>query len=317
MYPFKPKKCTFTPLGEDKADFEDPLEIESGSALLHRCVLENSTEDSEKITFLLISSLKDISTYIQNHEKEFMEGTARVVLQGAYSTEFGDNKFSLEMDTTAANNRWDFEAAKHFHRFIAEREIPSIVYTKIAASAAGLSPKFFEELRDTRHVLGEHLLDRYVKQELQFYEESQGPNPPLKKDQENYLRIRTTWYDIHKHKPEDKKPEAREILQYVKLVLYDALAALDTAGEDVIEALGVLTELQEKQGEIKEYTARHRVVGSGVVTSDGTLDLGINIDKMKVALTALLKGSLLSAVEKGFGLKENYSQAIESGVENE
>lgn len=304
-YPFEPKDITFLQAKENPRNLR---EIQTGFDLLDQCVTEKwreedtSQEKPQGLTFLLISSLTDIDAYTQKQPELFASKTARVLLQGAYMTERSVNKYTLKPDPVAANNGFDPKAASRFHKFIGDKKIPSVTYTKVAASLAALPASIFGELKKTGHVLADHLYIRQAEQDVDYYATACGPEPFAPgRDQEWFLKTKTNWYKMG-HQPEDQKPVGEEILGYTKAVLYDALPALDTAGEDVISALGVL--LGDK-GAIDAFTTRHRIVGKGTV-DDPEVGGGMDVGKMQVALAALLKGSLQSAVDQGFGLKKNY-----------
>lgn len=267
------------------AEDNDPKILLEGQVLLKQ-LCEEARDKKEKFTLVLISSLEDIAVFCKNNRTLLQAAVSNVVLQGGYSIE--DNK--LIPDEAAANNRYDIEAAKEFHTFIQESNIESAVYTKVAAFATPLFTDLFEDMAKTKHPLGLHLRHVQVEQDLAFYRFASKKDPKERfaafMDQEWFLRNKTSWFDTE-HTPDTPYPEGEEVIPYLtKVVVYDALAALGSAGPDALYALDVLT-----HGNVQPPPT-HRIVGfAGPPTSDP----GIHPEKMATALSALLKGSLLSS----------------------
>ncbi|KAH8591881.1 hypothetical protein B0O99DRAFT_718352 [Bisporella sp. PMI_857] len=203
-------------------------------------------------------------------------------------------------------------AAENFHAWMKEHAIPSAAYTKVAAFATPLYTDLFVDLEKTGHPLGKHLRMVQVEQDLTFY--IAACEKDLKKrfadymDQEWFLKSKTSWFDNldldgplylppdHPlyHAPCAPFPELRAVIPYLnKVVIYDALAALGTAGADILDELQVLTDGDSQM---------HCIVGR----AGPPPDTGIHPTRMATALSALLKGSLLhsqsrrkSSVETG------------------
>jgi len=255
----------------------------------------------KKLTLLLISSLEDIFTFSQNHPDKLQEGLKNVILQGGYAL---NEEGTLVPAQDANNNRYDMYAAEKFHQFLQEKSIPSVVYTKVAAFATPLYTDLFAELEATGHPLGKHLRMVQVEQDLAFYSSACRKDPKMRfadyMDQKWYLTNKTSWFDNLDeksplylsptdplyHAPDAPYPKGAQVIPYLtKVVVYDALAALGSCGDDALEALGILTTNAAHSPSI------HKVVGS----VGPPLDTGINPEEMATALSALLKGSLLAS----------------------
>jgi hypothetical protein len=255
-----------------------------GEKLLHR-LCSDAAEKGEKLTLVLISSLEDIHTFSLKYRQLLVDAVANVVLQGGYSiSESG----LLIPDEAAANNRYDIQAAKAFHTFLQESNIPSTVYTKVAAFATPLTSELFHELARTKHPLGEHLRKVQLSQDLAFYISASKEDPKERfapfMDQKWFLKNKTSWFD-EVHPPNTPYPIGDQVIPYLdKVVVYDALAALGSSGPDALDALKVLTD-----GTVEPPTT-HRVVGFAGPPSDP----GIHPEQMATVLAALLKGSLMS-----------------------
>jgi len=257
---------------------------ETGEQLLER-LFTQAVDNGEKMTVLCISSLADIAQFSQKHAELVRNAVSNVVLQGGYTI---DAEGKLRPDEAAANNFYDFEAAKKWHTFIQESHIPSTVYTKVAAFATPLTSELFATLAETKHLLGEHLRRVQVYQDRTFYERSCLTNPQDRfrpfMDQEWFLKHKSSWYD-EVHPKDADLPVGDEIIPYLtKVVVYDALAAVGAAGKDVLNALNVLKPIP------KSTTAPsiHQIVGS----PDST---GVNEQEMATVISALTKGSLMAS----------------------
>ena len=306
------KDAIFTPYGKEKSNQSKKVEIESGVKLLDRLVYESLPPQPKghprksPLTFLLISALGDISTFAKREPENLAKVTAKVVLQGNYSLQRGPTSHHaiLTPDLKAANNDFDVQSAIEWHRYMDNHHIPSVVYTKTAAASARLPPSVFDMLRDTKHPVGQHLSAIQTTQDEYYYDSACDPKKRYKPDLDQvwFLRTRTNWFDQHPDddpKDASTKPVGKEVLKYVQLVCYDALAALGTCGDDVLEALSLLKPRKPFENQGPQI---HKIVGVAEVKENNVVvnpaDPGINTENMKVALTALLKGSLM-AVQQG------------------
>ena len=255
----------------------------SGEKLLKK-LCEEAHGPSDKLTILLISSLEDIYTFSSKYPDLLKDAVCNIVLQGGYTIS-PDGK--LEPDEAANNNRYDMEAAKKFHAFMEKHQIPSSVYTKVAAFATPLTTDLFAEMAATKHPIGVHLRKVQVLQDLSFYKtasnEAQYRFAPFM-DKEWYLKNKTSWFDQDR-KADERLPEGDEVIPWLtKVVVYDALAALGSSGSDALDALKVLTHNDAQPPPI------HQIVGFTGPPSDP----GIDSEQMASVLSAFLKGSLLS-----------------------
>jgi hypothetical protein len=235
---------------------------------------------------LALSGLADLATYAKRSPGKFAKATKNVILQGAYTVE----KSIIVPDLTAANNGFDTEAAKYFHSYLQAHKIPSTVWTRNAAIGASMSTNLFNELAASKHPIGTHLQKIQSRQDLSYYDNAvNGPRFLPRMDQKWFLENKTSWYQQYPEGHPKPLPVGKEVLQYVNVVTYDALAALGTAGPEVLGLLGVL----ENKFYLEAQPSIHKVVGA----SKG--ETGVDKRNMTLALSALMKGSLC-AVQNGF-----------------
>jgi hypothetical protein len=260
-----------------------------GERLLKEICLD-AKQTGKKVKLLLISSLEDIFTFNENNPGLLKDAVSDIVIQGGC---LFNAKGKLVPDPTANNNRYDMDAADKFFAFVQDQEIPSCVYTKVAAFATPLTSELFHELEKTGHPIGRHLRRIQVVQDLAFFKVACAEQPEKRfaphMDQEWYLKNKTSWFES-KHAPGTPFPKDEEVIPWLnKVVIYDALAAIGSAGDDAIAALDILTENTQP-------ASIHRVVGF----AGPPPDIGIYPEKMANVLSALLKGSLLACQQKIF-----------------
>jgi hypothetical protein len=283
-------------------------------------------KSKQKITLLFISSLQDITEFVEgstvlpngttvSHKKLFIENTEKVILQGGYVYYSG----VLTPQTNAANNAFNLEAAEKFHKLLGQqKDIPSVVYEKTAAFGAAVPVKITQDFADTKHPLGLHLHFVQEEQDLHFYKTASGPPGQIMfgwTDKAWFLQNRCSWADEHKdnEKLAREGPEdPRDVLPYCSFIMYDALAALGTLDGPVLDKLGVLTTPVawgnrrvvgvSKPPALKDGEQKPAVPRPGDLLPLGT---GIDKDKMITTLRAFIKGSLYSAVAKGYHLNHD------------
>lgn len=255
--------------------------FETGEELLLR-TFRAARQANEKLTLVCLSSLRDINAFAQQYPELVAEVIGEVHMQGGNEV---SGSGDLEMDPTAANNKFDLAAAAQWHRFLQDKALPSHTYTKLAAYATPLTTQLYTELAATNHSVGVHLQRVQEAQDVQFYRGACDPAtrfmPHL--DQEWFLRERSSWYTHHR--PDEVPPQGDDIVPYLtKVIIYDAIAALGAAGDDAIDALSVFK------------GARREVIGHAGRSSHviyGTAnDSGVHSERLALTMQALLKGAL-------------------------
>jgi hypothetical protein len=288
--------CSFMASEKDKRFHvgEDPTKERLYGRAFLEDLCKNAKSTGQKFTLLLISSLEDIHNFSKEHEYLMEAAVSNIVLQGGYTISPDDGKL-VAMDS-ANNNRYDPTAAKEFHALMQKLKIPSTVYTKTAAIAATLEPEVFNQLSQTQNEVGLYLWKVQKLQDLSFYRNASQKDPKKRfrsdLDQRNFLKTRTNWFDTHSDN--DTYPVGDDVSNFTKVVVYDALAALGVSGNDALDALDVLDipplgDDFTGPARVKEAMERHLIVGVEGQSS------GIKAPKMVTVLTALLKGSLISA----------------------
>jgi len=297
---FMAENIVFTPYGQPKSDPNDPAEIESGISLLVRLVKgivetpngqPRTPEPKEKLHFLLVSSIADIWTLAELLPESFIKATARVVIQGEYTVEHNtsDPSYVLKANHKANNNGFDINSADKFHEFICRNNIPSVVVTKVAATASAMPTQVLKDLAATGHKWGKHLYDIHDELSVQYYKDSGDEKTRFQPhmDEKWFLKTRTNWFLTHTE--HDPYPKGADVLPYVQVTPYDPLAGLEIAGPDVRDALKIFTPFKDQ--------TIHKIVGKRApnpVTND-LGDTGINVMQIQTALQALWKGSLLAS----------------------
>lgn len=255
---------------------------QEGQDLL-RTVYEAAKVNGEKLYLLLLSSLQDIEQFSSSCPDLVAEHTAEVIMQGGNSILEGH----LVADGNAANNRFDMAAAGRWHSFIERNALPSRTYTKIAAFSATLSSKLFEDLEATGHPIGANLRRVQLDQDLIFYKRCCESDPKKRfqpfMDQMWFLANKTNWEG-------QALPVGEEVIPYLtKIVLYDVHAALGVPGIEVEEAVDA-TKSEPRKNEVEKENGKvdvHHWISSSDQSS-------VNLEGLLVALSALMKGSLLA-----------------------
>ncbi|KAH8686085.1 hypothetical protein BGZ60DRAFT_396862 [Tricladium varicosporioides] len=277
-----------------------------GTELLFN-ICNEARREKQKLTFLCISSLRDIREFTDANPSILPEVAEKVVIQGGYSiTNSGDvvptikteGKLAGQMD--AANNKMDPDSATTIHRYISQNKFPTVCYTKYAAILTEIPIQLCIDLEATGHVLGKYLRKAQIAMDLEFYYRSLYPKEgeDVFFTQSSYLQYKTSWWKENYHlvpRPDfpDVDKEKGEIIKYLtKLTAYDALAALGASGDDVLSSLDIL--------EFDKASPLHRVIGFA-----GNKDAGIppnpviNPAAMAKAIMALTRGSILAAQQHG------------------
>ncbi|KAG0624443.1 hypothetical protein M758_3G248400 [Ceratodon purpureus] len=262
------------------------VELENGKALLTR-VYQTAKEKDEKLYLLCLSSLQDIFEFASANTDLVVKYTAEVHMQSGVS----ENEHNLKPDGNAANNRFNLDAAVEWYLFIQRHAIRSHIYTKNAAFITSLDSGVFKELAATGHPIGAYLRRVQVEQDVAFYKRACESDPGKRfapsMDQTWFLDHKTNWH-LRPHPSEgDTLPIGEEVIPYLtKIVLYDVLAALGVAGDDVVDVLKNDIKVEsEELGESGSGKTMHYSVTNKSVTSE-------DADRISLEVASLLKGAL-------------------------
>lgn len=279
VHPYEFNASFYTELANTELKFQQGEEL-----LTELC--DKARAKREKITFLLLSSLMDISAFTKTYGVDkFHEAVQNVVLQGGYFTH------PLTPDPKVQNNKFDMASARYFHDVLESKRIPSAAWTKWALNETPIPAQLFDKFAATGHPIGKPFKSVQLAQDREFYKGACLPADHKDKKfpmtRAGFLKGRSSWFDSHGENDIMPEPGSAELDQYLtKAVLYDALPALAAAGQDVLVALKIKGHSQEL----------HEFIGTENPPPDGTL--GMNGKNMAVALKALLRGSLLDAVQR-------------------
>ncbi|PVH68601.1 hypothetical protein DL98DRAFT_599384 [Cadophora sp. DSE1049] len=290
--------------------------FENGFELLD-LVFKRAIQEKRKVILVLLSPLTDIAEYTDTEDglKTFQKAVGRVYMQGGYS--ISAEGIPIPRDDAANNKHFDWPAAERFHPRL--ENIPSDVYTKVAAYATNIPASIFNDLGDTKHPIGEDLQNRYQRQGVQFYKTACGPKPVNGITQEKFLHNLSSFYEKHPPGkqtsekgtplPEDGTPlpdpcedfdpnekfdpDKYEIIPYLtKGLMYDALPALATGGDHLVDILGVLdTESMANQ------TSIHKIIGTPK-QDDLPANPNIHSERMAFVVSTILKGGLYDSYKK-------------------
>jgi hypothetical protein len=276
------KKCSFMAP-------PDPAAYEQGEDLLLR-IFGKAVEESRKITLVLLSSLMDISEFAHKYPNLVRNAVERVSVQGGMYFDKG----ILKADSSAANNNFALDHAMHFTKYIQDNDIPTTVYTKVAAFATKIYSEFFGQLAATGHPLGIHLRKTQLAQDVNFYTDTMDEKTRFRPfmTQRWFLTNKSTWFtEGHSEDPEvEPYPPPEQVAPYLTIVVaYDVLAALGGAGGDVLADLEVLKPVED--------SSIFRIVGvtPSPNTPDVVHDPGVFGERMADVIKTLVKGSLLSS----------------------
>jgi hypothetical protein len=285
--------------------------LPKGGDLL-KTLFENAVKKNRKLTFLGISSLRDIDEFAKVNKRLLKDGLSNVVLQGGYRIING----ILTADPAAANNGFDIGSAQRFHKFIQENKIPSSAWTKVAAFATSINTTVFEFMENTKHPLGPYLRKVQVGQDKNFYKRACSDHPfQPHMTQDWYLKNRSAWFSSG-HEPDEKYPDEKEVVEYfINIVAYDAIAAVGASGEDVVKEFNLVRPLTSRP-DAADRT--HKIIGIPAVREDAKTDQralpqdsNVNGEAMSLVVTALLKGALLSVQQ---GMKSELSDSERDSI---
>ena len=268
------------------------MEFEKGEDLLLR-VFGKAVVEERKVTLVLLSSLMDISKFAHKHPALLKSAVNHISIQGGMYFDKG----VLKADNYAANNNFSPRHAKQFTKYVQDNNVPTTVYTKVAAFATKIYSEFFAELAATGHPLGLHLRKTQLAQDINFYTDTMDANTRFRPfmTQQWFLTNKSTWFsEGHSEDPDvEPYPPPEQVVPYLTVVVaYDALAALGAAGEDVLADLGVL------KPDTEGLTCRIVGVCPSENTPDIIEDSGVNGERMADVIKTLVKGSLLASQQQ-------------------
>jgi len=264
-----------------------------GSELIDALATQVDKESKEPLTVLLISSLQDISDYFNSHKNDpnfLPRHFKKFVSQGGYEIIGSGDALTLKPLKIAQNNSFDPKAAKNYTDCLVKFKLPSDAWSREAARAACLDGSNFDNLNEYGPI-GAHLA--WVHRRLEFKFMWDPFNAP-------YMRHLTPdWYlktrlalDPDSDAFKDfsaSPPEFTQVLPLTKIIAYDGCAAVGTIGDDVMCALGILSELEPYD----KANDQHRLFGRA------QNDLGgINCEEIRETLRAFFFGALKSTCKR-------------------
>lgn len=158
--------CKNSPNGHDhefaKVTYmADEGELEDGRELLVKTL---KGAENNSLTLVLISGMTDIAVILREHADLVKAKVESIAIMGGVEIEKETSKVKLDAEgfmipDSAANNKFDMEAAVYTYRRIQELGIPMVILTRAAAYACKVPRSFYDELADTGHPVGIKLRD--------------------------------------------------------------------------------------------------------------------------------------------------------------
>lgn len=129
-------------------------DLEPGADLLVRSL---ESADDGSVILLLISGLTDAAALLREHDELVQSKVALVAIMGG--VEQKDDAVVKDDDgymipDSAANNKFDMDAARYFYRRVQELCIPTTILTREAAYAAPVPRDLYDRMAATGHPVG-------------------------------------------------------------------------------------------------------------------------------------------------------------------
>jgi hypothetical protein len=191
--------------------------------------LEDLKRKGRRCRIVVISSLRDLSLLIKNHEKLVRETVSAVFLQ-AHWYKVPDNQQlkPLIPDKKITNYNWDIDSAVHVLDWFRQGNIPTFTATRDAAIKAAVPSRTLKDAVAKEHPVAEFIYRRWIDFEKKCFAQASEKDPekrfhPLK-DLRWYVGRHLRWA---KAKGTIILPKSfDDIEEYLDLVLYDAVAVL-------------------------------------------------------------------------------------------
>ncbi|KAM3067013.1 hypothetical protein ACMFMG_011795 [Clarireedia jacksonii] len=172
-----------------------------------------------------ITSLRDLSELIKQHESLVETTVSKFFFQGAWKT---DHEYveTLAPDMQATNNKYDHNATTHVYDWLRRGNISTYTATRFSAVKATIDSQVFCEAADRGHVVAQYIYKAFGEQERKFYEDA--IKPPEKRfmprmDLGWFTNRHPRWRKAHG----DALPETFEDIQpFSQMTLYDVVAGL-------------------------------------------------------------------------------------------
>lgn len=175
-------------------------------------------------SLIAVSSLRDLSKLIKEHESLVKNSVSSVFSQGAW--EVGREVRTLIPDMTVVNNSYDCEATIHAYVWLRQNTIPTYTATRHAAFMAPVSAHVFQEATNNGNSVASYICYAFGEQERTFYDQANGdPEKRFKPHMgpEWFANRCRRWREAHG----DKIPKSfEEIEPYLDMTLYDVVAGL-------------------------------------------------------------------------------------------
>ena len=208
-------------------DIEEPIGeiLDAKIALVD--VLKNLKGRGEKCDMIVVSSHRDLSKLIKDHETLVKDTVSSVFFQGAWETNHKSRQVkTLIPDMSVINYDYDSDATKDVHKWLREGTIPTYTATRHSAFNAPISSRVFREAGDSGNSVARRIYHAFGEQERKYYNQAAEKDPTKRfrphLDKRWYTN-RTDWPKYHG----DTLPDSFEDVQpYIRMTLYDVVAGL-------------------------------------------------------------------------------------------
>jgi hypothetical protein len=179
----------------------------------------------EQCNMIVITSLRDLSELIKQHESLVKTTVSKFFFQGAWKT---DHEYieTLAPDMQATNNKYDHNATTHVYDWLRRGNISTYTATRFSAVKATIDSQVFREAADRGHIAAQYIYKAFGEQERKFYEDA--IKPPEKRFM---LRMDLGWFanrhPLWRKAYGDALPKTFEDIQpFCQMILYDVVAGL-------------------------------------------------------------------------------------------
>jgi hypothetical protein len=187
--------------------------------------LEALKMKKEQCNMIVVTSLRDLSELIIQHESLVETTVSKFFFQGAWKTDH-EQVETLVPDMEATNNKYDYNATTHVYDWLRRGNISTYTATRFSASKATIGSQVFRKAADRGHTAAQYIYNAFGEQERKFYVDAIKP-PELRFRTRMDLRWFTNRHPCWREAHGDVLPETFEDIQpFVQMTLYDVVAGL-------------------------------------------------------------------------------------------
>jgi hypothetical protein len=258
-----------------KVDTDEPdKNIPNGEMATVRA-LEGLKKKGRRCRIVVISSFRDLSLLLKNHEKLVRETVSAVYFQAHWYKDPDNQQLKpLIPDKNITNYNWDIDSAVHVLEWFRQENIPTFTATRDAAIKAAVPSRTLKDAVAKGHPVAEFIYRRWIDFEKKCFAQASEKDPkkrfhPLK-DLRWYVGRHLRWA---KAKGTIVLPKSfDEIEEYLDLVLYDAVAVLACMLKDSA-CFNKLFQPHQQTLRAKGKDVHHYIIGRSIEEPDINAEL--------------------------------------------